>query len=323
MKKLFFPIVIALGSSFLANAQNVVFKDANFKAKLVKDLTINTNNDSEIQLSEALATNELLIYGAGIKDLTGLEAFVNVLHIRCDNNQFKTIDLSKLKSLRDFRCGENFFLESLDFSHNTELTKIDFNITNISSIDLSKNTKLTWLECSGTKLNSLDLSKNVLLKYLYISDLPITTIDLTANTALETLYMTDSQINLLYLVSNIKLKNLYTVRSKLLFKICLSSTRGLTSGIDSTTYFSFKCNIPTGIEEVMQTETALVYPNPSQNTLYVHDNVSRISLYNTSGNLIFASESKQMDVSHLECGIYFALLTKEDGSIFHQKIVKK
>ena len=54
--------------------QNVNIPDANFKAYLVGEPSINTNGDSEIQVSEATAFNGTIDCSfLNISDLTGIE----------------------------------------------------------------------------------------------------------------------------------------------------------------------------------------------------------------------------------------------------------
>ena len=56
-----------------AQAQNVNIPDANFKAALVNNASINTNGDAEIQTSEAAAyTGAIHASQLGITDFTGL-----------------------------------------------------------------------------------------------------------------------------------------------------------------------------------------------------------------------------------------------------------
>ena len=55
----------------------VYIPDANFKAYLVGNSAINTNGDSEIQVSEATAFNgAIFCSNMSISDLTGIESFI-------------------------------------------------------------------------------------------------------------------------------------------------------------------------------------------------------------------------------------------------------
>jgi len=55
MKRRLLSILTIATSGFIVNAQNVVIPDANFKAYLLGNSSINTNADNEIQVSEASA----------------------------------------------------------------------------------------------------------------------------------------------------------------------------------------------------------------------------------------------------------------------------
>jgi hypothetical protein len=56
-----------------------IIPDANFKAALVGNSSINTNGDDEIQVGEAEAYDGTIdVDDQGIADMTGLEAFVNL-----------------------------------------------------------------------------------------------------------------------------------------------------------------------------------------------------------------------------------------------------
>ena len=77
-------------AAFAVNAQIVNIPDANFKNALVNtlcvdtdnnnvgDADVDTNNDGEIQVSEALAVIALDVFSNNISDLTGIESFANL-----------------------------------------------------------------------------------------------------------------------------------------------------------------------------------------------------------------------------------------------------
>ncbi|HLA56303.1 MAG TPA: hypothetical protein VK623_09395 [Flavobacterium sp.] len=81
MKKFYILVGISL-FSFSVNAQIVTIPDANFKNALVNYLCVafgeqdahdaDTNNDGEIQLSEALAVENLTLDGYNIASLSGM-----------------------------------------------------------------------------------------------------------------------------------------------------------------------------------------------------------------------------------------------------------
>jgi Leucine-rich repeat (LRR) protein len=79
-----------------AAAQNVNIPDPVFKAYLLENEEINTNNDAEIQVSEAARfTGEIDCRMSLVKDLTGIEAFTNLTSLSCNYNEIESINISK------------------------------------------------------------------------------------------------------------------------------------------------------------------------------------------------------------------------------------
>ena len=106
-------------------AQNVYIPDANFKAYLVGNSLINTNNDTEIQVSEASAfTGTIDCNGQNIYDLTGIASFTALISLNCQGNQIGSLDLLNNTALEEIYCGLNQ-LTYLDLSSNTSLTFLD------------------------------------------------------------------------------------------------------------------------------------------------------------------------------------------------------
>ncbi len=151
MKKTTLSLLVLVTMALGLNAQNVNIPDANFKAYLVGNTAINTNGDTEIQVSEASAfTGRINAYLLNITDMTGLEAFT---------------------SLTELNCSENYNLATLDVSKNTALTYLSCQDLLITSLDLSKNTELTTLICNyNSLLTTLDVSNNTKLTRGYFNN---------------------------------------------------------------------------------------------------------------------------------------------------------
>ncbi|MCH7534283.1 MAG: T9SS type A sorting domain-containing protein [Bacteroidetes bacterium] len=131
-KLLFFLLVLSQS----VTAQIVNIPDANFKAVLVADITINTNGDGEIQVSEASAfTGTMDLMAKFITDLTGIEAFTALTWLDCTYNFITSLDVSTCTALTTLYCFEN----------------------SLTSLDVSNNTALITLSCSGNLLTSLDV----------------------------------------------------------------------------------------------------------------------------------------------------------------------
>ncbi|EPR74189.1 Internalin-like protein [Winogradskyella psychrotolerans RS-3] len=121
----------------IAEPCTVNIPDANFKAALVAQPTINTNGNTEIECSEATAfTGQIYLYNESISDLTGIEAFVNVTNLYCAFNTLTSLDLSNNIALEELYCHSNA----------------------ITNLDLSANTALYKLNCSSNALTSLNIA---------------------------------------------------------------------------------------------------------------------------------------------------------------------
>ena len=135
MNKILLSILFLATFITNANAQNVNIPDANFKAYLVGNSSINTNGDTEIQTSEATAfTGEINCSNLAIVDLTGIDAFTGLTQLYCTDNQLTAIDISNCTNLLVFRCSKN----------------------QLTALDITSNINLTTLYCNGNNLTSLE-----------------------------------------------------------------------------------------------------------------------------------------------------------------------
>ena len=91
-----------------AHAQNVHIPDAKFKAALVANKAINTNGDTEIQVSEAAVFSDTIdVSYKEIADITGIEAFTALTKLYCTKNQLTVLDVSKNTALTHLYFDEN------------------------------------------------------------------------------------------------------------------------------------------------------------------------------------------------------------------------
>ena len=151
MKKL---LLILLCLPFIGFGQNVYIPDANFKAYLVGESSINTNGDTEIQLIEANTFNgQIECSFLNIADLIGIEEFLSLAGLNCRGNQIPIIDVS----------------------NNTSLTFFDCSYNQLTDIDISSNPNIDTFICnSNFQLISLDIrnSNNIYMTYVIMSQNP-------------------------------------------------------------------------------------------------------------------------------------------------------
>ncbi len=226
MKKI--TLIICLITISL-NAQVVDIPDTNFKAKLLqasvdneiaKDLNgdyfkIDVNNDGEIQESEALSTSYLDLYNSDIVDMTGVEAFTNLLHLDCYINDIEILNVTTLVNLEYLRSSFNPLNDGLDVSQNTELTFLSCFGNSLSSLDISQNINLEHLECTNNQITSLDVSQNPNLTFLASGNNPLGSIDVTQNLNLVSLYCHQNQLTELDITQNGNLELLWAYENQL------------------------------------------------------------------------------------------------------------
>lgn len=135
----------------------VYIPDANFKAGIIASPNFVSNGDQEVQVSEALNTNDIVIDPSyQITDLTGIEAFTNAQNVSIINNTITTINLTNLTSLFSLNLGNNA-VNTVDLSNNSDLQELNLSNNLLTEIDLS---------FQAYPFSSLDLSNNPNLVYI-------------------------------------------------------------------------------------------------------------------------------------------------------------
>ncbi|MDA7761722.1 hypothetical protein N8927_00815, partial [Crocinitomicaceae bacterium] len=181
--------------------QNVYIPDANFKAYLVGNPEINTNGDTEIQVSEAIAFDGIINCGyENIADLTGIEAFTALTQLFCQSNQLTSLDVSQNTALTDILCADNY-ITSLDVSNNYALINLSCQLNQLENLNVSQNYVLNFLDCQSNQLTSLDVSQNTFLLGLYIDNNQLTSLDISQNTSMTVLACSYNEITCLNMVN--------------------------------------------------------------------------------------------------------------------------
>jgi hypothetical protein len=179
MKKILVVLIVCFFIKGLS-AQNVNIPDANFKAVLVANTSINTNGDTEIQLTEALAfSDSIIVDSLGISNLTGIEAFTSIIFLDCSGNNLTSLNLSQNVALEHINCNLNYSLANLDISQNIALKLVRCSYTGISGLNTNQNLDLEYLSCNfNYNLTSLDLSQNTELVALYCRENALTMLNI-------------------------------------------------------------------------------------------------------------------------------------------------
>jgi Leucine-rich repeat (LRR) protein len=171
--------------------------DVNFKTYLIDNEEINVNGDGEIQCSEAYAfTGTINAANLSISDLKGIEHFVNLPILYCNNNVLLSVDLRQNIALTELRCNNNLLTE-LNLSQNILLSILRCYQNSLANLNLNQNTALTSLWCPFNNLTHLDLTQNTALTDLRCRDNQLLDLDLTVNTALTFLRCSNNSLTTL------------------------------------------------------------------------------------------------------------------------------
>lgn len=204
MKQLLLLLILLFAA--FTNAQIVNIPDANFKAELIFN-GVDTNADGEIQESEALEVSNLNLFGAYISDITGVQAFSNLLYLNCSNNQITNLDVSQNTNLVVLWCYNNAFA-SLDVTQNIYLESLDCTGNGLIILDVTQNANLETLNVGNNLLNTLDVTQNTSLEVLRCAGNQLISLDVSQNTNLEILQCGVNQLTNLDVTQNPNLLNL-------------------------------------------------------------------------------------------------------------------
>ena len=296
--------------------QNVYIPDANFKAYLVGNNSINTNSDTEIQFSEASAfTGTIDCNGQNIYDLTGIEAFTALTYLYCHNNYLTSLNVSSNSALETLHCASNQLtsvniasnsaltnlncqgnqLSTLDISNNIDLESIYCGLNQLTSLDLSSNTSLTFLDCQGNQIGSLDVSNNTSLGLLGCGSNQLASLDVSNNTVLTVLSCINNQLECL---------NFKNGNNTYLISLSASGNPNLTcievddanystanwTNIDAQTSFSTNCNNDCSSSTVEITELST-----SKNLIQMLDLMGRETSFKPNTPLIYVYDDGSIE----------------------------
>lgn len=290
MRKILLISFLSLSVFTQLNAQNVNIPDTNFKAYLVGETLINTNGDTEIQVSEAAAfTGMIKCDNLFITDLTGIEAFVSLKNLDCQYNNLTHLNVSANTALTYLACGENQ-LTTLNVSANPNLIQLYCAYNKLTTLDLDSNISLAAINCQDNLLNSLNLANghNNIISHLKAHN----------NPNLACIRVDDSTYSVSQWVGSS-----YQFDSDIIF----STTCGSTSGINKSDLI-----------------TLSIYPNPANDMINIHTDATIISslIYDFSGSLVAIFKGHEYSVSHLNSGLYLINVDTKSGIAQH-KFVKQ
>ncbi len=181
-----FYFAILLCTTTLINAQNLQIKDINFENALINQGYDVGNPDGFIEMRNLSQVFHLDVSGESIRDLSGIEAFVNLEVLIADNNDIRSLDLSENTNLRELSVFNNKLI-SLNVSNNTRLENLNIYKNRLSDLNLLNNRNLAYLAAADNNLTELDLVNNKQLVNVYCQNNQLTSFDISNSPLLKIL----------------------------------------------------------------------------------------------------------------------------------------
>lgn len=157
----------------------ITIPDVNFEALLIEkgiDSDGVVNHQLLNEDADGVTVLDLSFQGTDsekkITDLTGIEAFKDLLALSVEDNALSSVSLSE----------------------NTALERLNINGNMLTSIDLSANTSLSYLDASFNELEEIDLEANINLDTLRLQVNPIKAIDVSSNVNLTELNLLANEL---------------------------------------------------------------------------------------------------------------------------------
>lgn len=297
MKELCLVTFIFIG--FFSHAQIINIPDINFKNALLftncvdldgdglGDIDADTNDDGEIQVTEAEAILGLFISNHSITTLDGIENFSSLEGLWCYNNELTSLDLSQNPNLVELNCSTNFLvdlnisqnanlsildcgnndLNNINVSQNTNLQELYCGDNPITGINLSQNPDLESLSCQTSEIASLDLSQNPNLKFFVAYENELSSIDLSQNLMIEEISIDYNQITEIDLSQNTALR-FFSGHGNQLSDVDVSQNPNLT-GFYAILNELISLNLKNGNNDIL--ESVWVFDNPNLECIEVDD----------------------------------------------------
>lgn len=218
--------------------------DTSFRTALIEQ-GVDQNKDGIITYKEAEEVLTIDLWGLGISDLTGLEAFVNLDTLRSYMNPLGSLDLSGNKLLRVLECV-GCELTALDVSGNLNLEYLDcagsLSMENyLTSLDVSQNAALEYLRCEKNQIEYLVLPPGTVLKTLRCGYNQMTDIDVGGNPALTTFTCNNNLLTSLDISGNTALIKMISCGNDLTFLDISKNINLTTVGFDNMPMLTEVC----------------------------------------------------------------------------------
>ncbi len=226
MKKLIFLFLLAI--TYDVSSQIIEFPDEQFRKALAHtkcvdvnddglgDLNADLNGDGQIQISEALKVERLIVPNLEINKIDGIENFKNLTYLVCNSNRLKTITLPGLENLKYLKCDNNQITQ-LDLKGLTKLQFLYCGRNSLSNLEVNGLENLIELGCDFNQIESFDATELKNLKALFCSQNLLSNLNVVGLSKLRSLYCGNNKLTGLNLDGLADLRILATNNNRLSF----------------------------------------------------------------------------------------------------------
>jgi len=267
------------------------FPDSKFRTYVSQRFDYNSNG--KLSSQEIKNATSLYIYSNKISSLKGIEYLTELRSITCNNNDLKSLDISKNTKLNSISLSGNKLTSIKGLDKLKDLTSLNINSNQFKSLDLSNNKNLTSLQVNENGLTSIKgLSGLRKLQSFYCEKNNLTSLDLSKFDSLRFLLCGSNKLTSLKVPSS----NLSTLRC---------SDNKLTSLDVSKCYYlqALECNNNqlTKLDLANPVLRALKCSHNKLKELDVSGSLSMTSLYCNNNNIKSLDVSKNKLISILYC----------------------
>ncbi|RXR22848.1 DUF7619 domain-containing protein [Flavobacterium stagni] len=322
----FYALCFAL-FAFTATAQIINFPDANFKAKLLQASTsnniaigtglnaikIDSNNDGEIQQSEALTVRELNISNGSISNLEGIQFFTTLKSLNFAQNPVSSYNYPQLINLTTLVVsgtvfqnfphpdliipsniitfgfyGFNFSQQLPNLTTYTSLVGLTFSNCNIDTFNGVNYPNIKNLSLYNNGINSLDVSSMSILERFSMDNEIISNLNLSSNTSMKNIILSNNNISTSNFSNLTLLDNFYFYQNTI-SEIDLSSAINLKyfKSFDNLTLNSINLSNSSIISEIIVTNnpqlSIIDFPVSAPLLRTVEISTTNITSLNTDG----------------------------------------
>lgn len=182
--------------------------DANFRTALLNIGAAQDANPGDQYLEIDNTRGGLYLSGAGISDLTGINAFINLQQLIISGNNLTTLNVSGLTNLKWIECQYNQ-LTSLNLSSNTSLEQVWCHNNLLTSLVLPTSPNLFGVWCYNNQLATLNLNNNTGITQLFIQGNQLTSFNFAPFVNIEQMNVSNNKWVTLNFNSNPKIKSIW------------------------------------------------------------------------------------------------------------------